>query len=104
MHKIKRLTAIMALALVASMGTSPCFAGDIQNGIAGPTETPGIYGIMDTPGFNGQMETPAPKGNMSGPSATGDMSGPGVTGDILLPGLNGWMSTGLYMAIASLFE
>ena len=94
MHKIKRLAAIMTLALVASMGTSPCFAGDIQNGIAGPTETPGLYGIMDTPAFNGQMETPRP---------SGDMSGPGATGDVQFPGSYGWMSTGLYMAIASLF-
>jgi hypothetical protein len=103
MHKIKRLATIMLLALLVSIGAPTCFAGEMQNGVAGPTETPGLYGIMDTPGFNGQMETPAPKGDMSGPGATGDILGPGAMGEILTPGLNGWMGTGLYMAIISLF-
>jgi len=94
MHKIKRLATIMLLALLVSMSAPMCFAGEIQNGLAGPTETPGLYG---------QMETPAPKGDMSGPGATGDILGPGAMGEILTPGLNGWMGTGLYMAIASLF-
>ncbi len=60
MLRIKKMTASLLLALVVGLCASPCFAGDIQNGIAGPTETPGI---------------------------AGEMPGPGAMGDILIPGL-----------------
>lgn len=85
MRRIKRLTAILALAMAASLCTPQALAGDMHFPIAGPTETPSATGTIHT-GF------------------TGDMGTPGATGDIGMPGLDGWIGTGLYGAIASLFS
>lgn len=103
MNKIKRFATIMSLALLVSMSAHTCFAGEMQNGVAGPTETPGLNGIIHT-GLNGQVDTPpATNGQMETPRPNGEISAPGAMGEILTPGLNGWMSTGLYMTIVSLF-
>lgn len=80
MRKIKRVTAIIMLAMVATLGAPQAFAGEMGcPGAAGTQESPGISGTIDTPGIAGDMQTP------------------GATGDISFPGLDGWMSTGLYV-------
>jgi hypothetical protein len=77
MLKVKRLIAIMFMALLMSLCAPQAFAGFIPMGITGPTETPGLNGEMGTP-----------------PAASGEMSTPGLYGD---------MATGLYAAIISFF-
>jgi len=102
MIKVKRLTAIMFMALLMSLCAPQAFAGYMPSGIAGPTETPGLNGIIHT-GLNGQVDTPpAVNGDMA-TGATGDTQFPGATGDMQFPGSYGWIGTGLYAAIASLF-
>ena len=76
MRAIKRLAAVMVLALLASIGAPQALAGNM--------DTPGITGDIQAPGIKGIMDTPA------------------ATGDISFPGLDGWMGTGLY-AITSFF-
>lgn len=103
MSKLKTLTMIVMLAMVISFGAPQAFAGEMQNGVAGPTETPGLNGTIHT-GSTGQVDVPpAVNGDMSGPGATGDTQFPGATGETQFPGAYGWIGTGLYAAIASLF-
>ncbi|HEV2915234.1 MAG TPA: hypothetical protein VGX92_18290 [Pyrinomonadaceae bacterium] len=93
MRKIKRLTAIMVLATVASLGAPQAFAGEMGcPGIAGPTETPGFAGEIGSPGVNGEIQN----------GLTGDMSAPGAAGDVQFPGIADGMWTGIYAAFASL--
>lgn len=86
MLRIRKITAIMVLALLMSLCAPQALAGDMHCPIAGQTQTPGITGEIGMPGVTGEMSTP------------------GITGDILGPGLDGWIGTGLYDAIASLFS
>ena len=103
MSKLKTLTMIVMLAMVISFGAPQAFAGEMQNGVAGPTETPGLNGTIHT-GSTGQVDVPpAANGQMETTLQSGEISGPGVTGDTQFPGAYGWIGTGLYAAIASLF-
>jgi hypothetical protein len=91
MRKIKRLAAIMVLALVATFCAPQAFAGDMATGITGDIGAPGI------------IHTPGVAGDMPAPGVNGDMQTPGLNGDILTPpGFDGWIGTGL-AAIAALF-
>jgi hypothetical protein len=94
MRKVKRLAAIMLLALVASLYAPQAFAGDMATGITGDMGAPGIAGDMHTPGVTGDIQAPG---------VNGDMQTPGLNGEILTPpGFDGWIGTGL-AAIAALF-
>ena len=97
MLTIKRVAAIILLALMMSFGAPQALAGEISTpGFAdGPTETPGINGPMDTPQANGEMGCPGVNGEMPG---AGFADGPTET-----PGFDGWIGTGLYAALAALF-
>ena len=86
MLRLKKLVAIMMLALVTSLCAPQAFAGDMS--------CPGITGEMSTPGLNGDIASPG---------VAGEISTPGVAGEILTPGFDGWIGTGL-AAIASLFS
>ena len=102
MRKMKRLRAIMVVAALASFGAPQAFAGVMETGKSGIIQNPGPYGDIDTPAATGEIGMPGVAGDMSGPGATGDMNYPVTSGDMNFP-VNGWMSTGLYAAIASLF-
>lgn len=104
MLKGKRLTAIMFMALLMSLCAPQALAGYMPSGITGPTETPGINGQVDMPpAVNGDISSPGATGDTQFPGATGDMQFPRATGDTQFPGSYGWIGTGLYAAIASLF-
>ena len=101
MRKIKRLAAIMLLAVVATFCAPQAFAGDMATGITGDIGAPGI---IHTPGVAGDMPAPGVNGDMLTPGLNGDMNFPGLNGEILTPpGFDGWIGTGL-AAIASLFS
>ncbi|HEX8773466.1 MAG TPA: hypothetical protein VF735_07635 [Pyrinomonadaceae bacterium] len=99
MRKMKRVMAIMLLAMVASVCAPQAFAGVIHN--------PGPDGVMDTPAATGDILMPGVAGEMGAPGAGGDILGPGASGDmatgIMYPGFSGWIGTGLYAGIASFF-
>lgn len=101
MLRLKRLAAIMVLALVATSVTPQALAGQMGTGVAGEIGTPGITGDMHTPSVAGEMQTPGVRGDMQTPGLNGDMNFP-VNGSIDTPGFAGWIGTGL-AAIASLF-
>ena len=103
MRKIKRLAAIMMLALVASLCAPQAFAGDMATGITGDIGAPGITGDMHTPAVTGDIQAPGVNGEMQTPGLNGDMNFPGLNGEILTPpGFDGWMGNGLAF-IAALF-
>jgi hypothetical protein len=87
---MKRVIAIMLLAIVASLCAPQAFAGVIHN-----------------PGPDGNMNMPAATGDILTPGATGEIGFPGATGDmatgIMYPGFTGWIGTGLYAGIVSFF-
>lgn len=95
MRKMKRVMAIMLLAIVASLCAPQAFAGVIHN--------PGPGGNMDAPAATGEILTPGVTGDMSGPGAMGDMQFPVSATGIMYPGFAGWIGTGLYGGIASFF-
>jgi hypothetical protein len=91
---IKRLTAMILMALMLSLCAPQAFAG-----------------IMDTPAATGEISTPgATDGTAESPGYKRDgvAESPGYqmrltsAGDIGFPGLDGWIGTGLYAGIASL--
>jgi hypothetical protein len=94
---IKKLTALFILALAMSLCAPQGYAGEIL--------TPPAAGEMSTPSLNGNMDTPTADGTAESPGYKRDgwAESPGVMSDIDLPGLNGWIGTGLYAGIASLF-
>jgi hypothetical protein len=57
---LKRLAAVMVLAMAMSFGAPQAFAGEMSTpGFTGDIQAPGITGDMQTPGFNGNMDTPS---------------------------------------------
>lgn len=77
MLRLKRLAAIMVLAIVATFCAPQAFAGE-----------------MSTPGFTGDIQAPG---------YTGDIPSPGFNGNMDTPTFAGWIGTGL-AAITSLFS
>jgi hypothetical protein len=73
MRKMKRVMAIMLLAMVVSLCAPQSYAGE-----------------MGAPGVGGEIGSPGAGGDMSGPGTTGDMA----TG-IMYPGFAGWIGTGI---------
>lgn len=98
MRKLKRLAAIIMLAMVMSLGAPQAFAGTIHTGVAadGSAESPGYAdGVAESPGFaDGTAESPGVAGDMHTPSATGEMSTPGFA--------DGWIGTGLAALVSLL--
>lgn len=87
--RIKRLTAIILIALTLSLCAPQAFAGIM--------DTPAYNGSIDTPGYSdGTAESPGYKkdGTAESPGAYGWAESPGFMGDIPFPGL--------YAGIASL--
>lgn len=89
MRRLKRLTMIVMLAMVMSLGAPQAFAGFMSIGITaadGTAESPGVA--------DGTAESPGVAGDIHSPVASGEMSTPGFA--------DGWIGTGL-AAIVSLF-
>ena len=72
MKKLQQFCLVFLMALALSI---PVFAGDIQNGVAGETQFPGVTGDIHC-GAAGDMQN----------GVAGDILGPGITGEICFPG------------------